>query len=131
MHTSVFVFIGSFDSDGLARAYSEPQWEPEPLETVSDSEYQMWEERNPVWLLREDLGIYLDNDFIETITDQNWQSYLSSLLDDSKHLHQILSHCPEKTNCLVLVFKQALSGFDAELKSTPTLSLMGEYPCTI
>lgn len=41
------------------------QWEPVPPESASEAEYISWEDRNPTWRLAEDLGVYMDSDFVE------------------------------------------------------------------
>lgn len=34
-------------------------------ESASEAEYVSWENRNPTWRLAEDLGFYMDSDFVE------------------------------------------------------------------
>lgn len=61
------VFSDYFQNRESACSYTEAQWESEPGANASDEEYAAWEERNPVWPLKDELGVYLDSDFIETI----------------------------------------------------------------
>lgn len=114
-----------------ALSYTQGCWEPEPPDSVSDAEYEAWEDRNPVWPLREELDVYLDSDFIETIVEPDWQSYLKSLIRDPDQLHTIMERCPENTNSLVLIYEAARGGYDSVMKSTSKLTLIGKYPCTL
>jgi len=64
--TTVHILAGNFADRDSATQYSEEQWAPEPPESASDEEYKAWEDDNPRWAMREDLGIeYLDHDFID------------------------------------------------------------------
>jgi hypothetical protein len=127
MSDTVHVFVGSFSSRDAACLYSEAQWEPEPDETVSDEEYEAWEERNPSWALRNDLDVYLDSDFIETIYGTERYSYLATLLVDQKAIEDNKKMAAENANTLVLISKNALGGFPATMKSTERLTYCGEY----
>jgi hypothetical protein len=131
MQVFVFIYFGSFPSVDQALSYTQGCWEPDPPDSVSDAEYEAWEDRNPVWPLREELDVYLDSDFIETIVEPDWQSYLKSLIRDPDQLHTIMERCPENTNCLVLIYEAALGGYDSVMKSTSKLTLIGKYPCTL
>lgn len=121
------VFGGSFRDLDAARLYTEPQWEPEPDDSVSDDEYSAWEDRNPIWELRSELGCYLNSDFIETIFGDRRLEYLSSLLKDKQDVEQIQSQLDTSTNVLVLLFPGTLGGFPATMKSTSRLRYCGEF----
>lgn len=56
--TKVYIFSGTFSDVEEACLYSQPQWEPEPDETVSDKEYSDWQVRNPVHRLKENINSY-------------------------------------------------------------------------
>lgn len=66
--TNVHIFIGEFDNREVATTYTQGYWEHEPDGTATDEELNKWEERNPIWQMRDDLNCYMDSDFIETIT---------------------------------------------------------------
>src|SRR5690348_10308557 len=118
MNDYVHVFVGSFANREEACAYTEPQWEPEPDESVSDEEYSAWEERNPIWQMRSELGHpYLDSDFIETIDGSDRYEYLARLLTDSDGIDRIRKIAGGEDNILVLIFAEALGGFAARVKS--------------
>ena len=127
--SGVHVFCGSFPDRGAACRYSEPQWEPEPGEDVSDEAYRAWEERNPSWLLRSDLGVYLDSDFIETIAGDDRYDYLGRLLAEPGAAGQIRDRMCATDNVLVLIFSEALGEFASLLKSTPRLKYCGQFTC--
>jgi hypothetical protein len=127
METRVHVFVGGFAGPEEACAYTEAQWEAEPGDEVSDEEYAAWEDRNPVWPLRYDLGCYLDSDFLETIVSDDRYTYLGNMLLDKSDLERIVQVADDRDNSLVLVFQQALGEFDCKMKSTSCLKYCGEY----
>lgn len=138
--TTVHVFAGRFGDIDDACSYSEEQWEAEPWAIESDEAYRAWEERNPTWPMKADLGVaYLNSDFIEIIADReglNRYNYLAGKLRDPGHIERIRKLAGPEANILVLIFGEALGGFDAETnrwapKSTSRLTYCGEHPCTI
>jgi len=128
--TTVHVFLGNFLSIEEATNYTEAQWEAEPDAIVSDKEYTEWENRNPVWLMKNDLKVYLDSDFIETIEGETRFEYLEEILSDKKSIREI-RNINYQSNILVLIFKKTLGGFNADLTSTNLLHYCGEYDCII
>lgn len=66
------LFAATFNSEAQAREYAFEQWEPEPAASASDAEHSAWEERNPVWRLKEELGFYMDADFVELVDDAEY-----------------------------------------------------------
>lgn len=127
---NVHVFIGKFTSREEAILYTEPCWETEPDDSVSDEEYSAWEDRNPTWQMRSDLDCYLDSDFIETI-DGNKFEYLQSVVKDSKGLAVYEDELKQTDSILVLIFDQAIDFQKSEIKSTPKLKYIGYYESTI
>lgn len=125
-HGTLHVFAGSFPSRGDACLHSEPHWEPEPDDSVSDEEYAAWEHRNPTWELRDDLGIGLDSDFIETIDGDNRYDYLAGYLVDNADLGVVRTAAGE-SNILVLIFSDALHNRRAKLESTSKLIYCGAF----
>jgi hypothetical protein len=123
----VHAFLGTFESLTHALLYTEAQWEPEPPAEASDDTYRAWEDRNPTWAMRSDLGItYLDGDFIETVGTER-VAYLSEHLAHATDLDLIQACTPPDANVLVLIFEEALGGFECKLSSTIRLSYCGRY----
>ena len=109
MTESVHVFLGRFEGEEDAFAYTQAQWEDEPEEDASDEEYEAWEESNPRWRMKDDLGIdYLDSDSIETSLDPERYDYMGKLLVNPEDLKRILAADPA-ANTLVLIFHGALA----------------------
>lgn len=132
MNTNVHVFAGSFNSREDACKYTEAQWEPEPDDSVSDEEYRAWEDHNPSWEMREDLGDpYLDSDLIETIDGPDRYEYLSRLLTEPGAIEGIRGLAEEGDNILALVFAEAFGGFQTDMKSTPRLKYCGRFSCKL
>ena len=132
--TTVHIFVGSFDTVDSARAYSMPQWQPEPSESASDDEYSRWEDNNPVWRFRDDQTglVELDSDFVELVFGVRWPSYLSSLVAKvNPCLQSTLDAGFNSANCLVVVFEQALRGHLSSLCSTPKLRYLGAHPAIL
>jgi len=130
----VYVFSGKFSSRDEACKYSQPQWLPEPDESASDEEYEEWEDNNPSCQLKRNIDSYLDEDFIETIESSDSMerhSYLSAMLKDSSNIEIIQAAEPEDANIFVLIFEDALGGFElkAEPVSTKELSYCGCFDC--
>ncbi len=126
----VYVFSGEFDDIESACLYSQPQWEPEPDESVSDEEYTAWEDRNPSHDLLGNIDSYLDEDFIETV-DLDFK-YLSSKGASDSDIANIRGNAG-RSNVLILVYEQALGGFP--LKKTPvsnsSLTYCGQFHCKL
>ena len=131
---TIHVFIACFPSLESALAYSQPQWEPEPAAEASDEEYEAWEDRNPSWLMKNDLGItYLDEDFIETIWGTNgdgrssdWK-YLSSFIgNESAAVCKKIAAIDDNT--LILIDAQASGGFPVAFRSTSAMTYCGPFP---
>lgn len=61
----VHLFGANFATEAEAQKFVFEQWEPEPPESASEADYVSWEDRNPSWRLAEDLGFYMDSDFVE------------------------------------------------------------------
>ena len=125
----VHVFLGEFKNREDATSYTESYWEPEPDETVSDEEYELWENNNPKWKMESDLNCYLDGDFIETITDKDKFDYLCGILEDPENVKHLKSELESKT--LILIFENAIDSENAELKSTEKIEYKGVFESTL
>ena len=122
----VHVFVGRFPSRDEACLYSEAQWEPPLEESATEDEYAAWEERNPRWLLRDDLGVNLDPDFIETIDGNERYDYLRSYFDRPEEI-ELIRNADSNANILVLLFPESLPSEVTELKSTTRLTYCGGF----
>jgi len=132
MNDRVHIFVGSFANREAACVYTEAQWEPAPVTSVSDQEYHEWEVRNPFWQMRSDLGDpYLDEDFIETIDGMDRYDYLTNILTDPSAIDHVRGRAGDDRNILVLIFSEALGGFPAAMKSTSCLEYCGEFSCKL
>ena len=129
MTETLHVFSGVFGSRENACRYSEQQWErPAPDDSWSQVEYSAWEDRNPTWLLRQDLTVEnLDPDFIETIFGSDKMHYLASQLTSEADRQKLFSEIPQQTDTLILIMSAAFDGKKASLSSTPKLRYHGEY----
>ena len=123
-HGKLHIFTGTFASRDEACLYSEAQWEPEPDDSVSDEEYAAWEDRNPAWGLRDELGIGLDSDFIETIA--GWSQYVAGYLVNPADMDTIRTKAGD-ANIAVLIFPDALRDRNSTLKSTSKLTYCGAF----
>jgi hypothetical protein len=90
MFYSFYLFAGTFKNEAEAQEFTFEQWEPEPSPEASDSVYEAWEDRNPTWRLKQELGFYMDSDFVELATDP---VYIGSLIKnaDEKSIFNKLS----------------------------------------
>ena len=131
MNGTVHVFTGEFETHESACAYTQEQWEDEPESDATDEEYAAWEERNPMWLMKDELGVYLNSDFIETIFGDGRYEYLKGVLTECDAVETICSIAHGPCNTLVLIFSTALGGFDAEMKSTSKLQYCGQFACRL
>ena len=131
--TNVHIFIGEFENRDDAISYTQGRWEPEPDESATDEEYSKWEERNPIWKMRDDLNCHLDSDFIETITDEIKLKYFSSLVKNDSLASQYSKLLNSEKSALILIFDLALheSEKDIEMKSTENMEYIGKFPTEI
>ncbi len=125
----VHIFIGYFNTREEATRYSEPYWEPEPEETVSDEEYTLWENSNPKWKMATDLNCLLDSDFIETITDNKFE-YLSHIIKEPKYIETLKYELNSKNSTLILIFDNAISK-NKKLYSTNVVKYFGCFKSLI
>jgi hypothetical protein len=128
MPKTLHVFSGSFPSEDEARQYSEEQWErPAPDDSWSEEAFSAWEDRNPSWRLKDDLDVYLNSDFIETIHGPVKNDYLATQLAKSDDVVRLLEEIPTSANTLVLIMSEALGGFAETLRSTSSLRYHGQF----
>ncbi|MBB2674998.1 UNVERIFIED_ORG: hypothetical protein GGE44_004591 [Rhizobium esperanzae] len=131
--SEVHVFTAVFESNEAAFAFVHPHWEPEPDEHTSDEDYVAWEDRNPIWPMKEELGgLRIDADFVEVI----WKSgmvpdwnYLKSRLRAVDVLG--ISDGSAPANTFVLIDQTAFGDAKPELRSTANLTYRGCYPSVL
>ena len=112
-----------------ATRYSEEQWEtPKPDDSWSEAEALAWEDRNPTWMLMDDLRVdHMDSDFIETIFGPDKIDYLETQLKLPVDRERMRSEIPADADTLVLIMSVAFDGKKVRLTSTPSLHYHGEY----
>lgn len=131
--TNVHIFVGEFENREDATCYTQGKWEPEPDDSATDEEYNEWEERNPIWQMRDDLNCYLDSDFIETITDEFKLEYFNGLVKNESTTSQYSELLSSQKSALILIFDLALheSEKNIEMKSTDRMKYIGKYSTVI
>lgn len=110
MNTSYYafhLFSAHFASDAEAEKCVFEQWEPEPPETASNEDYLAWENRNPSWLLADELGFYMDSDFVELSKSANIK-YLKSLIKCHMAKKAALLTIPNNHTHLVIIGVNAI-----------------------
>ena len=126
------LFGATFSSQAQARHYAFEQWEPAPAEPVSDAQYRAWEDRNPSWRLAEELGFYMDADFVELVDDFGYVQ--AQIRSESERLALAARGCG--FSHYILVGEHAICGdrqspSDDAVKrlpqSTATVQYLGQY----
>ncbi|WP_034619676.1 hypothetical protein [Chitinibacter tainanensis] len=130
---SFHLFAGTFKNEKDAQKFAFEHWEPEPSADTCDSDYEAWERRNPIWPLKQELGFYMDSDFVELVTDL---SYLNDLIQ-SESEKSILAKClSEKYSHYIIIGSEAIYGDrraplnDKQLRepvSTESLVYLGKF----
>ena len=127
MKTEVHIFVGDFSTLEAATSYTEERWPP-VVSAFEDPDAQV--DEDPTWALLDDQPgcQYLDADFIETLHPDDGQehaAYLGTLLAAGDLATIVDSIGPHAT--VVLVFQQALGGFDGSFQSTEVLRFLGTF----
>lgn len=107
MFYSFHIFSAFFETGKEADEFISEQWLPEPGDEASDEEYEKWESNNPTWKLEQELGFYMDSDFIEQAHEAK---YVKSLIryDSDKELFE--SRVPNGHNTFVIVGADSIYG---------------------
>ena len=113
MFYSFYLFAGKFKNEAEAQEFAFEQWEPEPSTDASDSDYEAWEERNPTWRLKQELGFCMDSDFIELATDL---VYISSLIQSKYEQYILNNKFSENYSHYIIVGAESIYG---DLRTTP------------
>lgn len=131
--TNVHIFIGKFNDRIDATSYTEAQWEPEPDSLATDEEFEKWEDRNPVWQMRDDLNCYLDSDFIETISEEIKLNYFEGIVKNKSVTNPYSELLSSENSALILIFDLALheSEKNHQMKSTSRMEYIGKFPTVI
>ncbi|SEL83674.1 hypothetical protein SAMN05216214_1305 [Atopomonas hussainii] len=113
MFHSFYLFAGKFKNEAEAQEFAFEQWEPEPSTDASDSDYEAWEERNPSWRLKQELGFYMDSDFVELATDL---AYIGSLIQSKDEQCILNNKSSENFSHYIIVGTKSIYG---DLRTTP------------
>ena len=127
--TTIHLFAGTFDSLEAAEQYCQRDWGQAPDESAPPQEWEAWENEYPKWPLRDELGVYLDEDFIELhFRPEPGAAWLSPVLEmlEAPDREQI-QRAIESDNTLLLLDINALGGFEAELRSTARLRYLSAF----
>jgi hypothetical protein len=124
--TTIHLFAGAFASRAEADAYLLRDWGDAPAEDAPLEEWQAWEAEYPKWPLREELGVYLDEDFVEFHFGSPAEAAERSLLLEEADAEQVRA-VTEHSNVLVILDANALGGFEVHLQSTARLRYLGSF----
>lgn len=127
--TTIHLFAGTFGSREAAEQYCQRDWGQAPDKSASVQEWEAWESEFPKWALEDELGVSLDEDFIELHfgpePDAAWLSPVLEMLEapDREQIQRAI----ESDNTLLLLDINALGGFETELRSTARLRYLGAF----
>lgn len=130
------LFAAHFPSQAEAERFAFEQWEPEPAADASDAEFSAWEARNPSWRLRQELGYYMDADFVELIGKDDCPQYLDSLIRSDAEQQRLRSRIKAHYSHFIIVGSESIDGDQRSVasgpnqrppQSTPTLDYLGEF----
>ncbi len=120
----VHLFAAHFGSREAAIAFCERDWGDAPDDDAAEEIWEAWEAEFPKWPLKDELGIYLDEDFIELHFGSEAQTRLKETPElDSPTVQSIIA----KYDTLVVVGHEALGGFEVELKSIGRFEYLGVF----
>jgi len=125
MTERVYIFGVLNNERGSLRYYSLPQWEAQLPDSASNKEHEEWQDRNPMWGFRDDVGFYLDQDFFEVVELSNID-YLKQYLNDGS-LNKLKSLNLNDYLELLIVFEKSLGGFNSKMKDVAGAKYLGEF----
>jgi len=123
---TLYLFSGLFGSIEAAGAYCERDWGEAPSDDASPQQWEAWENEFPKWKFREELDVYLDEDFMEFHFGSERVEALEELLALDLERQNVESLI-ENDDTLIVLDDNALGDFPAELKSTYALRFLGAY----
>lgn len=82
-----------------------------------------WQARNPIHPLAIDLGLHLDEDFVETVPLET--EYLGMMLKEPSLTAPALGRAPQGSHFMVLILEDAFDAVPDELPSTDRLAYPG------
>lgn len=127
-NSNIHVFTALFATHDEAVGFGRPQWEPEPGDEASDEEYSAWEDRNPVWPLKAELGCFIDGDFVEVIwkngDNPDWL-YLASRLNRTQVA--TIQGQTKVANTLILIDQTAIGGSPLKFAHGSKLTYHGAH----
>lgn len=141
MHTAddyfaFHLFAARFPNQAEAELFTFEQWEPEPAADACAAEFSAWEARNPSWRLKQELGYYMDSDFVELIDREDGPQYLESLVRSDTGKQQLRMCIDPGYSHYILIGSDSIHGerqSDApgphrrQPTSTATLDYLGEF----
>ncbi|MGR4043345.1 hypothetical protein [Pseudomonas sp. 910_21] len=131
-----YLFAARFPNQAEAELFAFEQWEPEPAADVSAAEFSAWEARNPSWRLKQELGYYMDADFVELIDSEDGPQYLESLIHSDAEQQRLRSRIKGHYSHFIVVGSESIHGDQQSAasgpnqrtpQSTPTLDYLGEF----
>lgn len=141
MHTAddyfaFHLFAARFPNQAEAELFTFEQWEPEPAADASAAEFSAWEACNPSWRLKQELGYYMDSDFVELIDREDGPQYLESLVRSDTEKQQLRTRIAPGYSHYILIGSDSIHGdrqSDApgpnqrKPENTATLVYLGEF----
>lgn len=130
------LFAARFSNQAEAELFTFEQWEPEPAADASAAEFSAWEARNPSWRLKQELGYYMDADFVELIEREDGPQYLQSLIRSDAEKQQLRTRINPGYSHYILIASDSIHGdrqSDApgpnprKPENTATLDYLGEF----
>lgn len=130
------LFAARFPDQTEAELFAFEQWEPAPAADASDAEFSAWEARNPSWRLKQELGDYMDSDFVELIGSEGSAHYLESLIRSDSEQQRLRLQIKACYSHFILVASESIHGDPRSAASgphqrvphsTPTLDYLGEF----
>ncbi|ROL70916.1 hypothetical protein BLX41_19775 [Pseudomonas protegens] len=131
-----YLFAARFPNQAEAERFAFEQWEPKPAADASDAEFSAWEARNPSWRLKQELGYYMDSDFVELIGSEDCPQYLESLTRSDAGKHQLRTRIDSGYSHFIIVGCESIYGDHKSTSgganqrqptSTATLDYLGEF----
>lgn len=130
------LFAGRFADNTEAERFAFEQWEAEPAPDSGAADNQAWEDRNPSWRLKQELGFYMDSDFVELVSSQECPQYLESLIHSDAEQQQLRCRVQTGYSHFILVASESIYGDQRsdssgpnqrKPSSTPSLDYLGEF----
>jgi hypothetical protein len=110
MYFEFHLFIAFFETSEQLVEFAEERWEPEPDENSSEQEHAAWSDRNPAWALEDELGYYMDSDFVEYHHGKAKLNYVLQEVESEQEREYIRSAVLESHNSFIIVGIDSIYG---------------------